>query len=221
LVEEAGECGLRSFVIALGMLDGNSFKSEIISYEGPFGVGYLVAALEPDRAEEFNPTKLARSTLEHYFRQGKTPAPPDRLPPQLTQKAGAFVSLKKEGMLRGCIGTIEPVRSNLAEEISANAISAALSDPRFPPLKEEELAALDIYVDILSPLEKVESKAELDPKKYGVLVRSGPRSGLLLPDLEGVESVDEQVAIASRKAGIGPGEAVELFRFTVTRYREE
>jgi MEMO1 family protein len=221
LVEEAGECGLRSFIIALGMLDGNPFKSDIISYEGPFGVGYLVALLEPDRAEEFNPTKLARSTLERYFKQGKTPAPPDRLPPQLTQKAGAFVSLKKEGMLRGCIGTIEPVHNNLAEEISANAINAAFRDPRFPPLTEAELATLDISVDILSPLEKVESKAELNPKQYGVLVRSGPLSGLLLPDLEGVESVDEQVAIASRKAGIGPGQAVELFRFTVTRYREE
>ena len=221
LVEEAGECGLRSFIIALGMLDGTPFNSDIISYEGPFGVGYLVAALEPDRAEEFNPTKLARSTLERYFQQGKAPAPMNQLPPQLAQQAGAFVSLKKDGMLRGCIGTIEPVRKNLAEEISANAISAALRDPRFPPLKEEELATLDISVDILSPLEKVESKAELDPEEYGVLVRSGSRSGLLLPDLEGVAGVDDQVAIASRKAGIGPQEPVELFRFTVTRYREE
>jgi len=221
LVEEAGECGLRSFIIALGMLGGAAFKSDIISYEGPFGVGYLVAALEPDRAEEFNPTKLARSTLEHYFRQGKAPAPLDPLPPQLAHQAGAFVSLKKDGMLRGCIGTIEPVRQNLAEEISANAISAALRDPRFPTLKEEELATLDISVDILSPMEKVDSKAELDPEQYGVLVRSGSRSGLLLPELEGVADVDDQVAIASRKAGIGPQEPVELFRFTVTRYREE
>jgi len=221
LVEEAGECGLRSFVIALGMLDGAAFKSDIISYEGPFGVGYLVALLEPDRAGSFNPTKLARSTLEHYFRLGKAPALPDQLSPQLAQKAGAFVSLKKDGMLRGCIGTIEPVRQNLAEEISVNAISAALRDPRFPPLQEEELAALDISVDILSPLEKVENKEELDPRKYGVLVRSGSRSGLLLPDLDGVDSVDEQVLIASRKAGIGSGEPVELFRFTVTRYKED
>ncbi len=221
LVEEAGECGLRSFIIALGMLDGKAFKSDIISYEGPFGVGYLVAVLEPDCAGNFNPTKLARSTLEQYFRQGKVSAQPDQLPTQLAQKAGAFVSLKKDGMLRGCIGTIEPVRQNLAAEISANAISAALRDPRFPPLQEKELAALDISVDILSPLEKVESKAELDPTKYGVLVRSGSRSGLLLPDLDGVDSADEQVAIASRKAGIGPEEQVELFRFTVARYKEE
>jgi len=221
LVEEAGECGLRSFIIALGMLDGYAFKSDIISYEGPFGVGYLVAVLEPESTGNFNPTRLARSALEHYFRHGRAPAAPDQLPSQLAQKAGAFVSLKKEGLLRGCIGTTEPVRQNLAAEISANAISAALSDPRFPPLQEEELAALEIVVDVLSPLEKVESKAELNPSKYGVLVRSGSRSGLLLPDLEGVESVDEQVAIASRKAGIEQGETLELFRFTVTRYREE
>lgn len=221
LVEEAGECGLRSFIIALGMLDGTAFSSDIISYEGPFGVGYLVASLEPDCADSFNPTKLARSTLEQYFSQGKAPAQPDQLSPQLAQQAGAFVSLKKDGMLRGCIGTIEPVRQNLAAEISANAISAAFHDPRFPPLQEKELAALDISVDILSPLEKIESMADLDPEQYGVLVRSGSRSGLLLPDLDGVDSVDEQVAIASRKAGIGPGEPVELFRFTVTRYKEE
>jgi len=221
LVEEAGECGLRSFVIALGMLEGTAFKSDIISYEGPFGVGYLVAALEPDVADIFNPTKLARSTLEQYFGQGKAPALPEQLSPQLAHKAGAFVSLKKEGLLRGCIGTVEPVRENLAAEISANAISAALRDPRFPPLQKGELATTDISVDILSPLEKIESKAQLDPKKYGVLVRSGSRSGLLLPDLEGVNSIDEQVAIASCKAGIGPGEPLELFRFTVTRYKEE
>ncbi len=221
LVEEAGECGLRSFVIALGMLDGSPFKSEIISYEGPFGVGYLVAVLEPGGIDRLDPAGLARSTLEYYFGQGKAPAPPDRLPLQLAQKAGVFVSLKKGGMLRGCIGTVEPARQNLAEEIIANAISAALRDPRFMPLQKEELASLDISVDILSPLEKVESKTDLDPDRYGVLVRSGSRSGLLLPDLDGVASVDEQVAIATRKAGIRPGEPAELFRFTVTRYQEE
>ena len=221
LVEDAGECGLRSFLIALGMLDGVEFKSEIISYEGPFGVGYLVAALYPEKAVSFNPAGFARKTLEEYFNTGRSALAPEWNAPEFSRKAGAFVSLKKGGHLGGCIGTIEPVRSNLADEIAANAISAALQDPRFPPLSEDELAALDISVDVLSPLEPVDSKAELNPEKYGVLVRSGARSGLLLPDLEGVNTVDQQVEIASRKAGIRPGEPVELFRFTVTRYKEK
>jgi MEMO1 family protein len=223
LVEEAGECGLRSFVTALGMLDGKDFSTEILSYEGPFGVGYLVAALTPqDRSFlVFNPTQLARSTLEHYFTTEKKPSLPTILPPKYRQKAGSFVSLKKEGNLRGCIGTIEPVQSNLAGEIIANALSAAFRDPRFPPLDRSELDQLAISVDVLSPLEKIENKEELDPSKYGVMVCSGHKKGLLLPDLEGVDTVKEQLAIATRKAGIGPAEKMDLYRFTVTRYKEE
>jgi MEMO1 family protein len=241
LVEEAGECGLRSFVTALGMFSGKDFSSDILSYEGPFGVGYLVAALKPlDGKNENNlpssevasdkekqpetvlsPAYLARKALEHYLEQGRPLKLPDSLPPEYLQKAGSFVSLKKDGMLRGCIGTIEPVQPSLAREITANAISAALRDPRFPPVDREELDKLVISVDVLSPLERIESKAELDPENYGVMVCSGLKKGLLLPDLEGVDTVDEQVAIAARKAGISSGEKMELYRFTVTRYKED
>lgn len=236
LVEDAGECGLRSFVIALGMVDGEPLDTEIISYEGPFGVGYLVAAIKIDAGKSsykevddmvssgpaggINPAQLARHVIREYFDSGSPAKLPQKLPPVFQEKAGAFVSLKKAGALRGCIGTVEPVRKNLAAEIAANAVSAAIRDPRFPPLSAEELAAIDISVDVLSPMEAVKGMDELNPKVYGVLVRSGNRSGLLLPDLEGVDSAEEQVAIARRKAGISPTEPADLYRFTVTRYKE-
>ncbi len=171
--------------------------------------------------QDLHPADLARKVLDHYLKEGHLPKLPDFLPPEYEKRAGAFVSLKKGGQLRGCIGTFEPVRQNLAEEIAANAISAAVHDPRFPPVTKEELPELRFSVDVLSPLEKVSSKAELDAKKYGIMVRSGSRSGLLLPDLEGVDSVDQQIDIARRKAGIAPGERVELYRFKVTRFTEK
>ncbi|HPU01925.1 MAG TPA: AmmeMemoRadiSam system protein A, partial [Bacillota bacterium] len=232
LVEEAGECAYRSFLIALGMLAGENFQTEIFSYEGPFGVGYLVAELRPASAGEerataaeegekegpADPVKLARQALRHYLEQGHPLPPPDPLPPFFSRRAGVFVSLKKGGELRGCIGTVEPVRKNLAEEIIMNAVSAGLRDPRFPPVRLEELDEITFSVDVLMPPEKIESAAELDPARYGVIVRSGHRSGLLLPDIEGINTVEEQIAIARRKAGIGPHEPVELYRFEVHRY---
>jgi len=168
-----------------------------------------------------NPANFAREVLDCYLDKGGLPELPESLPPEYDTRAGVFVSLKKEGQLRGCIGTFEPVRDNLAEEIAANAVSAAVKDPRFPPVSKDELQGLNISVDILGSLEKVNYKEKLDPKNYGVMVRSGPRSGLLLPDLEGVDSVDEQLEIVCRKAGISPGEKYEIYRFKVTRYGEE
>ncbi len=236
LVEEAGECALRSYLIALGMLSGETFQTEIFSYEGPFGVGYLVAELRPAAAgrggapaaeEETageksdapgDPVRLARQALRHYLENGRPPAPPEPLPDELSTRAGAFVSLKKGGELRGCIGTVEPVRKSLAEEIIMNAVSAGVRDPRFAPVRLEEIDELTFSVDVLMPPERIESPAELDPGKYGVLLRSGHRSGLLLPDLEGIDTAAEQIAIARRKAGIGLHEPVELYRFEVRRY---
>ncbi len=168
-----------------------------------------------------HPADLARKVLQYYLKEGKLPQLPEPLPPEYQARAGVFVSLKKGGQLRGCIGTFEPVRENLAEEIAANAVSAAVRDPRFPPVNEKELPDLDLSVDILGPVEKVESKDQLDPKEYGIIVRRGSRSGLLLPDLEGVDTVEQQLEIARRKAGIVPGETAELYRFKVTRYPEK
>ncbi len=167
-----------------------------------------------------SPADLARAVLKYYLREGRLPDLSRDLPPEYDDRAGVFVSLKKQGNLRGCIGTVEPVRENLAAEIAANAIAAAQRDPRFPPVEQAELTDLTISVDILGPMERIRSEEELDPRRYGVMVRSGGRSGLLLPNLEGIDTVAEQVGIARRKAEIGPAEPVELFRFKVTRYGE-
>ena len=137
----------------------------------------------------------------------------------LTRRAGVFVSLRKEGRLRGCIGTIGPVRGNIAEEIRENAVSAATRDPRFSPVRQEELAALEISVDVLGEPEKIRSRDQLDVKRYGVIVSKGLRRGLLLPNLEGVDTVDEQLSIALQKAGLSPRERdFEMERFEVVRH---
>ena len=134
------------------------------------------------------------------------------------RRAGVFVSIKKDGQLRGCIGTIQAVQSCMAEEIVENAISAAVRDPRFSPIEPEELEYLVISVDVLGDTEKIASPGELDTERYGVIVTKGRKRGLLLPNLEGIDTVEEQIAIAKQKAGIGPYEAVELERFEVVRH---
>ena len=241
LVAQAGECGYHSIVMMLGALDGYDVKAEVLSYEGPFGVGYLVASLEPAgrnpeksllkkmhaaqqaaiavrRAGEGYLVKFARDTLESYV-SGSPPPDPDDVPDEFQKRAGVFVSIKKHGNLRGCIGTIQPTRSNIVEEVAANAISAGMNDPRFQPVRKDELGELDYSVDVLQPPEPVAGLHELDPVKYGVIVRSGRRSGLLLPNLEGINTPGEQVDIARQKAGIRSDEPVKLERFEVIRYK--
>jgi len=171
------------------------------------------------KKEESIYVKLARGTIENYIKQGKIITPPLGLPEEMiNQKAGVFVSLKKKGNLRGCIGTFIPTQENIAQEIIKNAISAAVDDPRFSSVNVSELKDLSISVDVLSAPEEVKDISQLDPKKYGVIVSSGYKKGLLLPDLEGVDTVEYQTDIAKRKAGIYPGEKVKLYRFEVKRY---
>jgi len=162
---------------------------------------------------------LAKKSIETFIRNKKELSPPKELTSEMTVKAGVFVSLKKKGNLRGCIGTFMPCSENVAHEIINNAISAATQDPRFEPVTEDELEDLEYSVDVLSPPEKVSDICGLDPKKYGVIVVHGSRKGLLLPDLEGVDTVEEQLRIAKMKAWINPDEKVEIFRFMVSRYR--
>lgn len=165
------------------------------------------------------PVELARQSLQYFLTTGDYMPRPDKLQEELKGQAGVFVSLKKHGQLRGCIGTFSPSRNTIAEEIIYNAVSAGTEDPRFSPVTSNEIKNLNISVDILSAPEKISSLKELDPRRYGVIVRHGRRTGLLLPDLEGVDTVEAQVAIAKEKAGIHPGETVELYRFYVTRYQ--
>jgi AmmeMemoRadiSam system protein A len=163
--------------------------------------------------------ELARKSAETYVREGKTITVPSSLPSEMSGKAGVFVSIKKHGELRGCIGTFMPSCDSIGTETIMNAISAATKDPRFQPVREEELEDLTYSVDILSALEKVKGLSELDPKKYGIIVISGQRRGLLLPDLEGVDTAEEQLRITRLKAGIPPHDEVEILRFEVKRYK--
>jgi AmmeMemoRadiSam system protein A len=238
LRDEAGECGWRSFLILGGFLEGSDATVRVLSYEGPWGVGYLTAAAAPAAelqglptytpahgekhgrkgSDESAPVRLARATIEAFVRDGDAPVPGPLLDPALPERAGAFVSLHAKDDLRGCIGTITPSRTTLAEEIVRNAVCAAAEDPRFPPLRSEELDALEISVDVLHEPEPIETLDDLDPKVFGVIVSAGRRRGLLLPDLPGVDTAAQQVEIAMRKAGIAPGEPVSLERFKVDRY---
>ncbi|MEW6032560.1 MAG: AmmeMemoRadiSam system protein A [Bacillota bacterium] len=309
LVERAGECGLGPIITMFGALDGLDTVPEVVSYEGPFGVGYCVATFVvrgaggqaarpgeegaaasppgpgPDGgAEGAGPpgerggggvagagagagigagagtgigagagawiragigagigaagvetveggapahatavphpfVRLARLALETYVRDGRRISPPSSSP-GLDRRAGAFVSLKKRGQLRGCIGTLEPTAPTLAEEVIRNAIQAGTADPRFAAVTADELRELTYSVDVLEPAEPVSSLDELDPKVYGVIVNKDRRTGVLLPDLEGLDTAESQVAVARQKAGIAPDETgVRLFRFKVTRYR--
>jgi AmmeMemoRadiSam system protein A len=163
--------------------------------------------------------KLARQTVETYVKEHRVIKPPAELIPEMRERAGVFVSLKKKGELRGCIGTFEPTTENVAVEVIRNAISSATGDPRFSPVTPDELADLSYSVDVLTSPEPVDSKDQLDAKKYGVIVECGWRKGLLLPDLEGVESPEEQINICCMKAGIEPEEKTNLYRFEVKRYK--
>jgi len=163
-------------------------------------------------------TRLARAAVENYVSHGKT-IKPEGLTTEMKQRAGVFVSIKKRGELRGCIGTFAPTRANVAEEIIQNAIGSATGDPRFDAVSASELPDLEYSVDVLTQPEPVNSQDGLDPKKYGVIVERGFRKGLLLPDLEGVDTVDRQIEICRLKAGIDADEPVKLYRFQVRRYR--
>ncbi len=163
--------------------------------------------------------QLARTTIENRVRAHKDTPLPENLTPEMKEQAGVFVSLHRHGELRGCIGTFGPTTDSVAEEVIQNAVSSATRDPRFHPVRPDELADLDINVDVLTSPEPVDSIEDLDPKRFGVIVECGRRRGLLLPDLEGVDSVDRQIDICRQKGGIGPKEPVRLYRFEVRRFR--
>jgi len=243
LIKEAGECGFRSISTMLGALDGYDVDVRVLSYEGELGVGYGVAKIDilarnndrqllqrlitnrqnrirRIREKEDEYVKLARKSLEYYIKTGKRLELPKDIPEEMIKnKAGTFVSIKKYGELRGCIGTIKATEENIALEIVENAIKAGTQDPRFYPVNQDELQELVYSVDVLGEPEEVNSLDDLDEKRYGVIVSSGRRSGLLLPNLEGVNSVEEQIRIALNKAGIGANEGYNIQRFEVIRHR--
>lgn len=241
-LDKAAECGHRSFTIMSGTMDGLNVEAKEYSHEDITGVGYGIISFTPqdknenryfldkyfdDLEEKINTkkqnedayVKLARLTIEEYITTGNTLEIPNNIPEELiNNQAGVFVSIHKFGSLRGCIGTIIPTTNSIAKEIITNAISASTKDPRFPKIEKEELQYLDINVDVLGKPEKITSEKELNVKEYGVIVTSGTKRGLLLPDLEGIDTVREQISIAKKKAGI-KDEPYTLERFKVTRHK--
>lgn len=237
--EAAAECGLRSFQIMAGALDQKKIKPNFYSYEGPFGVGYGVCGFEicgedltrdignqyekkmqeevkKIKEHEDDYVRLARTTIEHYVKEKVEIIP--EVTEEMKERASVFVSIHEEGRLRGCIGTFMPVQDNIALEIVHNAISACSEDPRFDPITEEELDNLVISVDVLGKIEAVEDIITLDPRIYGIIVSHGSKRGLLLPSLEGVDTVTDQIQIACHKAGIHEGEKIKIERFKVIRH---
>jgi AmmeMemoRadiSam system protein A len=237
VLEQGAECGLRSILFLLGALEGTSVQTEVLSYEGPFGVGYLVATFEPqaaqmaDKPTAANPgatpdaatiTQLARQAIQHYLDTGRILPTSPNLPAALHRPAAAFVSLHQpNGELCGCIGTIAPTKKTLAAEIIANAVAAATHDPRFSPVTAAELADLHLSVDVLTAPIPAPDPAHLDPRRDGLIVSAADgRQGVLLPDLEGVDTPADQINICRRKANIAPDEPITIAKFQVARYEE-
>lgn len=242
--EEAKECGFRSMAILWGAYDRMMVRSSVMSYEGPFGVGYLVgqiaeasgiqpSLLQAIKEHEYRLYQNCRDTEDDYVRLARAVIfhivkNDTRLEISEDDKTyviddtpkGCFVSIKNESGLRGCIGTIYPTRGRLTDEIIDNALKAATKDPRFEPIGEEELDGLIVSVDILETPERVIHESALDPKRYGVIVTAGLKKGLLLPNLEGVDTVADQLRIAKSKAGIGD-EPYVIDRFEVVRHEGE
>lgn len=240
--DRAAECGHRSFVIMAGAFDGVGVDAKAISHQDITGVGYGICTFHPagpdgsrhffdeyikqtearlaeKRSSQDPYVALARKSLESYILRGEHIDVPEDLPEEMgSTRAGAFVSIHKDGALRGCIGTTGPTTDCVAMEIIENAISASTRDPRFPPIGPEELDRLEISVDVLGEAEDIDSPEELDVKRYGVIVSSVGKRGLLLPDLDGVDTVEQQIDIAKQKAGIHRFESVKLQRFEVVRH---
>ena len=245
-LEAAGECGLRSVMTMLGLAGAVRGAIRVFSYEGPFGVGYCSALWEPSdagashggashggaahgeapggEASEDHPcARLARETVTRLLEGRPLPASgTEAAPSELwAERRACFVSIKtRSGALRGCIGTLAPSQRSLDREIIANAVSASTRDPRFPPMTREELPGVLFSVDVLSDPEPVTDLADLDPGEWGVIVSKDGRRGVLLPDLEGVDTVEEQLAIAARKAGIADLRGISVERFRVDRFKE-
>ncbi|NLC96475.1 MAG: AmmeMemoRadiSam system protein A [Erysipelotrichaceae bacterium] len=214
-LSKAAECGHRCFVMLGGILDGYTYKGKFLSYENVFGIGY--GAFTYEVIDEY--VQLAIDTINEYVNNKKIIEIPGYISKELlNNKAGVFVTIYKNNHLRGCIGTIEPYRENIALEIIHNAISSCSRDPRFNPVDKSELSQLKISVDVLNKAEKVESIKELDVKKYGVIVSYRNRRGLLLPNIDGVNTVEAQINIALNKAGIDVDDEYSIERFKVIRH---
>jgi AmmeMemoRadiSam system protein A len=215
LVEEAGECGLRPLAILLGAGRAAHLNSEVLSYEGPFGVGYPVVAFTAADTQKvvLDIQALGRHAIDTYLRTRQLIQPPEPIPVELQAPSAVFVTLRKHGELRGCVGSVRPTEATAAHELIRYAVASAVRDPRFDPVRLDEVSALTIKVQLLDPPEPVSDIARLDPHTYGVIVRHRDRQALLLPDIEGIDTAEQQVLAACQKAGIDRRAPLELERF--------
>jgi len=242
MVQKAGQCAQKPMEMLIGAMDGYSAQGQVYSYEAPYGVGYMTAHIEcthedkehlisqylqikkdieeKNKVREDEYISLARKAINTFVeKHEKIDVPGDASEELCINQAGVFVTIKREGRLRGCIGTMSPTKASIAEEIIDNAIQAAVKDSRFTEVQMEELGELEISVDVLSHLEDVESKEQLDINQYGIVVTKDYRRGLLLPNLSGVKDVDNQIEIALEKAGIDKDGAYRIQRFSVERHQ--
>lgn len=242
VADRAGQCAQKPLEMLMGALDGSAAMGEVYSYEAPFGTGYMTARIEIEKSNKENLinqyleikkgaqsssknnedeyVQLAKNAIYNYVMYGHIMEIPQGLSEDLyIKQSGVFVSLKKEGKLRGCVGTVSPTKLSTAEEIISNAIEAAVKDSRFAQVQENEISELEIFVDVLSDLEEVKSNYELDIKRFGIVVTKGDKRGLLLPNIDGVKNADHQIDIALEKAGIEKGDDFLVRRFTVTRHK--
>lgn len=212
LIEEAGECGLRPLAILLGGAGAAGLTSQVLSYEGPFGVGYPVVAFTGS-GPALDLQELGRRAIDTYLRTRQLIDPPSPIPPDLERPSAVFVTLRKRGELRGCVGSIRPTEPTAAHEFVRYAIASAVRDPRFDPVRLDEVNELTVKLQLLGPAESVTDIATLDPRTYGIIVRSQDRQALLLPGIEGIETAEQQIAAACEKAGISRFAPLELERF--------
>ena len=225
IYKDAGECGRLPLVLLAGIFSHQPYRSDLYSYEGPFGVGYLTASIKTISSK--HPlVELAEQAVREWVVEGERITPDEYQRNDKSgsiqslkknEKRGVFVTLYKKNNLRGCIGTLEGRTPSLEEEIVTNAILAATEDPRFEPLNKNELNEIVVKVDILDPLEKIDSPKQLDPKSYGIVVESEGRRGVLLPDLEGIETTEQQIRLAKEKAGIPDQVNATIYKFKVQR----
>jgi AmmeMemoRadiSam system protein A len=211
-IEEAGECGLRPLAILLGAARAAGLASQVLSYEGPFGVGYPVVAFTTSRIG-LDIQALGRRAIDTYLRSRQLIEPPQPIPLELQAPCALFVSLRKNGELRGCVGSVRPTEATAAHELIRYAVASAVRDPRFEPVRLDEVKALTIKVQLLDPAERITDISTLDPRIYGIIVRSGDRQALLLPDIAEIATAEQQLWAACRKAGIDRYAVLEVERF--------
>ena len=239
IIDKSGEFGYLPIATLLGIFKDTKSKFDLLSYEAPFGLGYMVGVLQPAGTQPLslgmydmpkskvkvsvkNLADLARKAVETYITTKEMINVHEMsLKEERAQKSGVFVTINSKNNLRGCVGTIRAYHENIIEETIQNSISAAVRDKRFAPISKEEFQSLSYAVNIIDEPEVVTDMEEMDPLKYGLIVSNGYRQGILLPNIEGIRTIEEQLGNAMIKADIIQGEPVWLYKFSTKEITEK